>query len=223
VVATAGQRARTIQSRLVPSGWSGKERLPDSSEVTRRRRRRAVAAGGVVLGATATGSAASAKVSGSAPSIASSASVFFADPTMNGQVQFALGSAAYGVAEVGEILSAVDRINARGASYQRFFDQFIALGTSLARQADDALGRGRRVTARERYLRSAEYYGQALFFVLGTNRPTRARERDVYGLMQGSWDRATQLFSPRFERLSIPYGGPVPLRAYLLTPDERSR
>jgi hypothetical protein len=32
-----------------------------------------------------------------------------------------------------------------------------------------------------------------------------------------------QLFSPRFERLSIPYGGPVPLRAYLLTPDDRSR
>jgi hypothetical protein len=30
--------------------------------------------------------------------------------------------------------------------------------------------------------------------------------------MQASWDRATALFSPPFERLRIAYGGRVPLR-----------
>jgi Alpha/beta hydrolase family len=135
------------------------------------------------------------------------------------QTLFALGSAGYGIAEVGEVLSAVDRVNAKGPSYQTFFDELLALGQGLASQAARALKNGRRVTARERYLRAAEYYSQALYFVLGTNRPTRARERQVYRLMRACWDRATQLFSPSFERLEIGYGGRVPLRGYLLKPD----
>jgi hypothetical protein len=158
-----------------------------------------------------------------APKAGHGATRFFADPTLNFQTLFALGSVGYGISETGEVLSAIDRINARGASYQRFFEEFLRLGASLARRAATAADHGRRVTARECYLRSAEYYAQALYFVLGTNRPTRVQERAVYRLMQTSWDRATQLFTPRFERLRIPYGGAVPLRGYLLKPDDRSR
>jgi dienelactone hydrolase len=153
------------------------------------------------------------------PSITTS---FFADPTLNFQTLFALGVAGYGVSELGEVLSAVDRTRDAGSSYQAFFDQFLALGQRLAREGSIALRNGRRATARSRYLRSAEYLSQALYFVLGTSQPTRARERAVYRQMQASWDQASQLFAPRFERVKIPYRG-LRLPGYLLRPDASPR
>jgi hypothetical protein len=156
---------------------------------------------------------------GSSPSITTS---FFTDPTLNFQTLFALGVAGYGASELGEVLSAVDRIRGAGSTYQAFFDQFLGLGQLLAREGSIALRNGRRATARSRFLRSAEYLSQALYFVLGTNQPTRARERAVYRQMQASWDQASQLFKPRFERVEIPYRG-IRLPGYLLRPNASSR
>ena len=181
--------------------------------MTERLTRRTMPAGSLIAATgLRTGTTAGASALASSPSPGRSATTFFEDPTLNFQTLFALGSAGYGISEVGEVLAAVDRINVKGASYQVFFDEFLGLGRQLAGQADGVLNGGRRVTARERYLRSAEYYSQALYFVLGTNDPTRARERSVYRRMQSSWDRATQLFSRPFELVEIPYGGPLPLR-----------
>jgi Esterase FrsA-like len=185
--------------------------------------RRALLSGSATAGAALWLHGVDAASGAAASSVRSSATTYFDDPTLNFQTLFLLGSAGYGIAEVGEVLSAVDRVNARGPSYQTFFDELLALGQRLASQAAGALKNGRRLTARERYLRAAEYYSQALYFVLGTNRPTRARERQVYRLMQACWHQATQLFSPSFERLEIGYGGKVPLRGYLLKPDRSRR
>jgi hypothetical protein len=156
------------------------------------------------------------------PASAPAAINYFTDANLNLQTLFALGSAGYGISEVGEVLAAVDRVTAKGPSYQVFFNEFLALGRQLASHAEHAVQHGRRVTAREQYLRSAEYYSQALYFVLGTDRPTRARERAVYAAMQHSWDKATQLFAPRVERVRIPYGR-ITLPGYLLRPDDRRR
>jgi dienelactone hydrolase len=153
---------------------------------------------------------------------ASSATTYFEDATMNFEVLFALGSAGYGISEVGEVLTTIDDINAQGPSYQSFYDQFLALGRRLANEAAQAERRGRKVTARSKFLRSAEYFSQALYFVLGTDRPTRARERAVYRVMQYSWNRATHLFSPPFERVKVPYGRTL-LPGYLLRPDSSQR
>jgi hypothetical protein len=183
-----------------------------------------LAGAGGVLAAGASGTRTAATLAAATdPPACSSPTTYFDDPTLNFQTLFALGSAGYGIAEVGEVLSAVNRVNTKGPTYQTFFDEFLALGQRLSGQATDALRNGRRVTARERYLRAAEYYSQALYFVLGTNRPKRTRERQIYRLMQACWDRATQLFSPTFERLEIDYGGKVPLRGYLLKPDSSRR
>ncbi len=57
---------------------------------------------------------------------------------MNLQTLCALGSAGYGISEVGEVLTTVDNINARGLSYQSFYEQFLALGHRLASEAADA-------------------------------------------------------------------------------------
>lgn len=145
--------------------------------------------------------------------------VLFDDPSFNFEALFALGGVAYGAGEVGEIIATVNQINAEGLSYQSFVDNFLATAARVGRIADNALKAGHRVTARSAYLRSAAYYDQALFFILGTRTP--AREPVIYRRMQRQWNRATQLFDPPFERIKIPYQGTY-LPGYFLRPNRSS-
>jgi hypothetical protein len=82
--------------------------------------------------------------------------------------------AAYGVTEVGEVLVAVDAINAAGPSYQSYTDTFLAWRDDLAQRAQQAIDA---VTKGETARRASQYYAQALFYVLGTTAP--GRELDV--------------------------------------------
>ncbi len=122
---------------------------------------------------------------------------------MNFEALFALGEAAYGAGEAGEILATVNAINAAGASYQVFYDGFVGAAQTVGKIAADALAAGHRVSARSAYLRSAQYYDQALFFVLGTSTPHA--EEAAYQRMQQQWNAATQLFDPPFQSVQIPY------------------
>lgn len=110
-------------------------------------------------------------------------------------------------------------INAQGLSYQSYFDNFVAIAQRAGRIADEALRAGHRASARSAYLRSAQYFDQALFFVLGTRTP--AREARIYAAMQRQWNHAAQLFDPPFERIKIPYQGSY-LPGYFMKPS-RSR
>ena len=123
----------------------------------------------------------------------------------NFEALFALGGVASGAGEVGEIFATVNAINQKGLSYQTYYDGFIAMARRVGQIADDALKAGHRVSAREASLRSAQYFDQALFFVLGTRTPSL--EPKVYTWMQRQWNRAAQLFDPPFERVAIPYAG----------------
>ncbi len=127
----------------------------------------------------------------------------FAQSDLNFQALFALGGTPYGAGEVGEVNATVERINAAGASYQTFFDEFMAAGGRLAERAAAAEADGHVVTARAAHRRAAQYYNQALFFELGTSTPDR--EQSVYETMQAQWDAASQLETPPFERVQIPY------------------
>ena len=139
----------------------------------------------------------------------------FRQEDLNFETLFALGSAGYGTSEVGEIVTAVNQVNARGASYQAYFDCFGALAMRVSGLADAELKAGHTVSARSAYLRAATYWDLCLYFVLGTR--ARAQEADVYARMQDNWDRATQLFDPPFERVRIPYRGSW-LPGYFLRP-----
>ena len=130
---------------------------------------------------------------------------FFAQPDLDFSVSFAIGESAYGAAEPGEVLAAVDRINAAGASYQTFVDEFRALGRRLSAESEAALRSGYRATARASSLRAAHYFKQALYFVLGTRTPSE--ESAIYREMETQWRRAAELLDPPFERVEIPYEG----------------
>jgi esterase/lipase len=144
----------------------------------------------------------------------------FAQPDLDFLASFALGATSYGSAEAGEVLAAIDRINAAGAAYQTYFDEFIALARRLSAEGDAALRAGHKETARAASLRAAHYYKQALFVVFGTSTPGDGAR--VYGAMQAQWHRAAGLFDPPFERVEIPYEGTT-LPAYFLKPDRSQR
>jgi len=132
---------------------------------------------------------------------------------------FALGGIGYGAAEFGELVTAVNAVNAAGASYQTYFDTFVALAKSVDAQAGQELAAGHIVSARGAYLRAASYYDLCLYFILGTSR--RADEAGAYAAMQRCWHLASQLFDPAFEPVRIPYEGTW-MPGYLLRPDHRA-
>lgn len=144
----------------------------------------------------------------------------FEDPSFNFEALFALGGAGVN-SEVGEVITAVNQANAAegGVSYQSFFDAMVAMGNATAGRAEAASAAGHRVTARERYLRAAQYYNQALFFVLGTAEPQR--EADVYETMAGMWAAAAPLHEPAWEKVAVPYGD-SDLPAWFLAPSAPS-
>ena len=140
---------------------------------------------------------------------------FFSQADLEFEVLFGFGGTAYGVGEFGELITTVNQIQAAGPSYQTYYDNFVATGQRVAALADRERAAGHRASARLAYLRAAQYFDQALFFVLGTSTPDA--EAAVYATMQRQWNRAAQLMDPPFERVAIPYGQST-LPGYFLRP-----
>lgn len=140
-----------------------------------------------------------------------------ADPALDYSALTALGMAAYGVSEVGEVLTAIGAVNANGAGNESYTEAFLGLADRLAQESADA---SNRVTRGEKALRASQYYAQALFYVLGTRKP--GRELDVYRACRQNWDIFSASVRPAAERLAIPYGN-VRLPGWFFRPDTANR
>lgn len=175
------------------------------------------ATGGVGTVLWSTGAASSASVASGSSAVAPAASdvasgltPFPQQADLNFQAQLNYGEAAYGAAEVGEVASAVAEVQAELASigpdvlpvYQPYNTNFEAMAVKLATGADSDKAAGRFVSARSKYLRAAGYYTGVLFFVLGTDAPTR--EKELYQAMQRCWSEAAALLEPMWTRVEIP-------------------
>ncbi|NUR29148.1 MAG: alpha/beta hydrolase [Catenulispora sp.] len=146
--------------------------------------------------------------------------LLFPDPTLDLQTRAALGEAAYRLAETGEVLATIDRVNRIGLSGRVYHEEFLALGRRTAAAAGQALREGRIPSARDAYLRSAKYLSLALFSVLAGEKP--GDEPAVFAEMQHCWHRAGELMGASFQRHFIPYGD-TSMPAYLLTPQGSPR
>src|SRR6201996_4463035 len=122
----------------------------------------------------------------------------FTDPGLNFSALTALGAAGYGATEVGEVITAVNTINAAGATYDAFTDTFLSWGDTLAQQSAQASDP---VTKGELALRSSAYYAQALFYVLGTTQP--GRELALYQACRASWDVFVSTVQPAVRQFSV--------------------
>jgi dienelactone hydrolase len=175
-----------------------------------------LAAGGVGVAATAAQAAPAAPAASAAtrPPLES----LFTLSDLDFETLFAFGSAGYGCAEFGELVTAVDHINAVGASYQSYYETFLALANRTSTLAGKELAAGHKASARSAYLRASTYYDMCLYFILGTS--AHAQEASAYAAVQRCWQQASQLFDPPFEQVRIPYGNSW-LPGYLLKPDDR--
>lgn len=138
----------------------------------------------------------------------------FKDPGFNFNGLLALGGSGYGAAEVGEVLTAVNTINKAGVSAQTYSETFKELGDQLM-EAPEGSKPGTQTT-RFRALRAAQYYGQALFFVLGSDDP--GSEEQLYKAGRGAWDKFCELCDPAPVTADIPYGK-TPLPVWFFRPD----
>lgn len=142
----------------------------------------------------------------------------FTLPDLDFETLFAFGDAGYGCAEFGELVTVVNQVNAAGASYQDYYENFWALAQRTSALGDAELKAGHKVSARGAYLRASTYYEMCLYFILGST--AAAREASAYAACQRCWQAASQLFDPPFEAVRIPYGNTW-LPGYLLRPDDR--
>ncbi|WP_392896519.1 alpha/beta hydrolase family protein [Streptomyces sp. LN699] len=143
------------------------------------------------------------------------AMTLFKDPAYNFNGLLALGAAGAGASEVGEVLTAVNAINQAGLSAQTYVDTFRKLGDKLLKPPPGAPADDQ--TKRFRALRAAQYYGQALFFVLGSKDP--GSEEQLYTSGRGAWDAFCDRCEPAPVKASVPYGT-TPLPVWFFRPDE---
>lgn len=143
----------------------------------------------------------------------------FKDPGFNFNGLLALGSAGYGAGEVGEVLTAVNTINKAGLSAQTYTETFKNLGDQLS--APPANGKPGTQTTRFRALRAAQYYAQALYFVLGSDTP--GSEEQLYRAGRDAWDTFCRLCDPAPVTAHVPYGGRTPLPVWFFRPDHSGK
>ncbi|MFG2608480.1 alpha/beta hydrolase family protein [Streptomyces sp. NPDC048514] len=138
----------------------------------------------------------------------------FKDPGLNFNGLLALGASGTGSGEVGEVLTAVNAINKAGPSAQSYVETFRKLGDQLMAAPRDSDPDEQ--TRRWRALRAAQYYGQALFFVLGSDTP--GDEEKLYKSGRDAWDTFCKLCDPPPVTAGVPYGD-TPLPVWFFRPD----
>lgn len=127
----------------------------------------------------------------------------FADPDFGPTAQIALGASYYRGVDPGKLLAIVSRI--KPADFESAWTAYHDAGVEAQGLAQQALGKGHRVSAREAYLWAANHFYAALRFLDGTKDPQRIFP--CWKEYAACWSAAASLFDPPVERLEIPYEG----------------
>jgi hypothetical protein len=115
--------------------------------------------------------------------------------------EIVLGSAYYGHADVGEVLSTASRI--KDGDADAWVREWSATAERLEADARQAEGVGHRVSARRTYLRAATYFATGLYLITHSSAPER--QLDIWKQHRACWDRFVDLSPVPAERLQIPY------------------
>ena len=83
------------------------------------------------------------------------------------ETQRALGHAAYGGADVGEVLTTAQAITA--GDYDSWHDEWLATADWVSAEAEKMLAEGHRISARDGLMRANNYYRSAEFFLHGNS------------------------------------------------------
>jgi hypothetical protein len=125
----------------------------------------------------------------------------FEDAEFQFELELALGRAYRRGADVGEVLATAALIENGNAD--SWHAAWLELAKRVESSAAASAGKGRRVSARDAYLRASTYYASATSFLDGSSDPSRLRP--TWESHRSCWDHAVDLFDPPAERLKIPF------------------
>ncbi|AHI01825.1 alpha/beta hydrolase family protein [Kutzneria albida] len=126
-----------------------------------------------------------------------------------------IGHITYGGADFGEVVVTADRIVA--GDYDSWHREWLATADKVAGEAAASLAGGHRVSARRGFMRAANYYRSAEFFLHGT--PEDPRIEAAYDRSVQCWRAALELFDTPARPVRIPFEGTT-LSGYLYLVDD---
>jgi dienelactone hydrolase len=142
---------------------------------------------------------------------------FSEDEQMDFEIQLILGSCYYGAADAGEVLSAIDMLKPGDA--ESWVQAWQATAERVQGYAEKSDAAGNRVSAREAYLRAANYFAGPLSMIDGTEDPSRGES--YWKQHMACWEEFCARLDPPAEKIEIPYG-PAPMPAWFFKPDDSS-
>ena len=131
---------------------------------------------------------------------------FFKDDDFNFLTEIALGSVYRQAADVGEVLTTVDRIHDGKA--RSWVEEWTATADRLAQEASASAAAGHTYSAAGQYLRASLYYSVATYSADGTGDP--ALFASLWEKHRAAWDQFVDLGDfggAPAERIEIPYEG----------------
>ena len=113
------------------------------------------------------------------------------------------GMAPYGVVCLGEIERIGEKLIARGndpTDKEAWWQEWCAMGDHVARMADAAMAKGRKLTAGDYYMRAGYYYytGERMVY------PGELKSR-IYDKAIACFNKGFPIRYPHFERVAVPY------------------
>jgi len=125
----------------------------------------------------------------------------FTNESFQFQLELTLGTSYRRGADVGEVLATAATI--KDGDSDSWHAAWIALAERTEAMARTSAASGRRVSARDAYLRAASYYAAATSFLDGSSDPSRLEP--TWKSHRQCWDNAVDRFDPPVERLTIPF------------------
>jgi fermentation-respiration switch protein FrsA (DUF1100 family) len=127
----------------------------------------------------------------------------FDDDEMEGQLSRTLIAVHSGSADLGEALATARRVEP--GDYDRWFEQWSTTAQVTQERAASALSAGRRTSARQGFLRAAEYWRQAIFFI--RHDPDDLRLQDGWHAHRNAFRSALPLLDHEVVVDEIPFDG----------------
>ena len=111
--------------------------------------------------------------------------------------------------DIGESLATASRIKQKEGDQQAllraWYEEWRKLGERIEKIGDGCLAKGHKISARDAYLRAAEYYRSADFYL--HDNPGNPAILQLWDRMDACFENARKLAIPSFESIQIPYEG----------------
>ncbi len=147
--------------------------------------------------------------------MAKTPTVAFGNETYDGQFQRTLAASYAGMADLGEAFATARTIGK--PEPERWYNAWFERAEAVRAVAEDAAAAGHRESAAGAYLRAAEYYRQAYFF-LRRDLADPSLQR-AYAAQVAAFAAATPLLDRHVVTLAVPFEGTT-LKAYFFAPDD---